>query len=74
MANLIRKSIVAGLLLGPVGLIGGYLAANNVQDRVENKTLTVVISTRTKRVIDYNYTVNQGRTSGIGVGSSIGGL
>ena len=64
----------AGALLGPVGLVGGYAASNSVQDRVENKTLNVVISTRTHRVIDYNYTVSQGRTSSIGIGSSIGGL
>ena len=65
---------VAGVALGPVGLIGGYLVANNVQDRVENKSLTVTVDTRTKRVIDYNYNITQGRTSGMGLGSSIGGL
>ena len=65
---------VATIALGPIGLAGGYLAANNVQDRTENKNLTVTVDTRTKRVIDYNYNITQGRTSGMGLGSSIGGL
>ena len=65
---------VATIALGPIGLVGGYLASNNVQDRVENKRLTVTINTRTKKVVDYDYTVRQGRTSGMGLGGSIGGL
>jgi len=64
----------AGMVLGPVGWIAGAVAGNSVQNRSENKTLSVIISTRTHRVIDYNYRVTQGRTSSAGMGSSIGGI
>jgi len=65
---------VAGMVLGPVGLVAGYLASNNVQSRVESKVLNIIISMRSHRVIDYNFRVTQGRTKGMGIGSSIGGL
>lgn len=65
---------IASVVLGPLGLVGGAAASNSVQSRSEYKRLTVVISIKTKRVVDYDYTVNQGRTSSVGVGGSIGGL
>jgi hypothetical protein len=65
---------IAGALMGPVGLVAGLAVANNVQARVEYKELNIIINTRTHRVIDYNFSIRQGRTSGMGIGGSIGGI
>lgn len=58
-----------------LGATAGGLAANNMVDaRQEEQILTVVISTKTGLVIDYNFEESKGRTQAWGINGGVGTL